>query len=455
MTNKTKKQIFFSVILYALPILFFIFSYFLLTTSGEDIWQGAGRFRTSATLNPLQDAINAFNFNSRITDMYAWAVIDFFDYQFSFGPDIIFRIIDVLMASATFYLATYIILGRKPKLFIKDALVFCATFALFIFAPFGRPFYHEFSMIHNYVPLALSTLLFSIPYLNLLRNQAPKKHLALLSIGMLLLGLYFGMAATITPLAFLLTIIIYCIIKRKSLKRPPLWFFTGIIGVVTGFLICWLAGSGVDHYTNPVTAAAFDYLPLNSLISTPSTAIPQLLWHEVYNFGIVLLPLLGIAALCILLSDNRRQLFTKKFFKSLPTSTKHYILVFSTFIIIHILGASLVKAPPRLLIPAYLTGLIQIGYIFVSHINSKIVATAIILFTTVILVIHTFFLIKYRLQTSVVLEELRQCNCINVCVKKERLAPPRIPVINLSQANMLVDWGAPEIIYDKSVTFCK
>ena len=192
MTNKTKKQIFFSVILYALPILFFIISYFLLTTSGEDIWQGAGRFRTSATLNPFQDAVNAFNFNSRITDMYAWAVIDFFDYQFSFGPDIIFRILYVLMASATFYLATYIILGRKPKLLIKDALVFCATFSLFIFTPFGRPFYHEFSMIHNYVPLALSTLLFSIPYLNLIRNQAPQKHLTLLTIGMLFLGLYFG-----------------------------------------------------------------------------------------------------------------------------------------------------------------------------------------------------------------------------------------------------------------------
>lgn len=455
MTNKTKKQIFFSVILYALPIIFFIISYFLLTTSGEDIWQGAGNFRDELKISPIDDAINAFNFNSRITDMYAWTVIDFFDYQFSFGPDIIFRIIDVMMSSITLYLATYIILGHKPKLLIKDALVFCAIFASFIITPFGRPFYHEFSMIHNYVPLALSTLLFSIPYLNLIRNKTPKKHLALLTIGMLVLGLYFGMAATITPLAFLLTVVIYSIIKHKSIKRPPLWFFTGIIGVVSGFLICWLAGSGVDHYTNPATAAAFDYLSLNDIFSSPTTAIPQLLWHEVYNFGIVLLPLFGITTICILFSNKRRQFFTKQFFESLPASTKRYILVFCLFIIIHILGASLVKSPPRLLIPAYLAGIILVGYIFVPQINSKIAGTSIVIITTLILITHTFLLAKYHIQTSVILEELQQCNCVDVCIESARVAPPRIRLIDLSQANILVDWGTPEIIYGKNVTFCK
>ena len=139
-------------LLYSLPIIFFLVSYFLITTSGEDIFQGANNFRTGLALNPLGDAINAFNFNSRITDMYAWPVIDYFDYQFAFGPDIIFRLIDVIIASAVFYFATYIILSRKPKLIIKDALIFCAIFSVFIVTPIGRVFYLEFSMIHNYVP---------------------------------------------------------------------------------------------------------------------------------------------------------------------------------------------------------------------------------------------------------------------------------------------------------------
>ena len=272
---------------------------------------------------------------------------------------------------------------------------------------------------------------------------------------MLVLGLYFGMAATITPLAFLLTVVIYSIIKHKSIKRPPLWFFTGIIGVVSGFLICWLAGSGVDHYTNPATAAAFDYLSLNDIFSSPTTAIPQLLWHEVYNFGIVLLPLFGITTICILFSNKRRQFFTKQFFESLPASTKRYILVFCLFIIIHILGASLVKSPPRLLIPAYLAGIILVGYIFVPQINSKIAGTSIVIITTLILITHTFLLAKYHIQTSVILEELQQCNCVDVCIESARVAPPRIRLIDLSQANILVDWGTPEIIYGKNVTFCK
>ena len=380
--NKTKIV---ATILYLLPIIFFIVSYFLITTSGEDNFQGAGSLRNGFSIDFIGDANNAFNFNSRITDMYAWPIIDFYDYQFMFGPDTILRLLDVILAVAVFYFSTYIIIGRKPKLIIKDALIFCATFICLIITPFGRPFYHEFSMVHNYVPLALATLLFTIPYLRLIANNPFKKHQILLNILMPLIGLYFGMVATITPVAFLLTLIAYYIIKRKELSRPPLWFFTGIIGAITGFLICWFVGSGVDHYTS-AQAINFDYVSVSDIFSSPLVSIPKILKHEIYNFGITLLPLIAIFIICYFFSKPKIK------FKNLPITTKNYILVFGLFIIIHLLGASLINAPPRILIPAYLAGIIIIIKVFVPNLKSKLLSSSIIIATAIILIMHIIFL---------------------------------------------------------------
>lgn len=453
--NRRRQAIITSCILYALPVIFFIISYFLITTSGEDIWQGASSFRTEPTINPINDAVNAFNFNSRITDMYAWAVIKFFDYQFRFGPDFIFRTIDVILAASTFYLATYLILARKPKLQIKDALIFCATFLAIIIVPFGRPFYHEFSMIHNYVPLAFITLLFCTPFVNLLRNSPPTKRPVLLSIGMLLAGLYFGMAATITPLAFLATVILYCIIKRKSLSWPPAWFWTGVVGVIAGFAICWFAGSGIDHYTNPATAANFDYIAISDIFSTPATAIPKILWHEIYNFGITFLPLILLVIVGIIFTPIRRKLFTQKFYQHLSPSTKSFLLVCAIFIIIHLLGASLVKAPPRLIMPAYLVGVIAVFHFFTPHLNSKLLGVTIVIFTTITIILHTTFLSIYHHQTRAILNEIQTSPASVICLPASRTTPPRLPLLDLSQANILVDWGKPLQIHNKEVTFCK
>lgn len=448
MKNPSKRNKITAIILYLLPILFFIVSYFLITTSGEDIFQGANNFRTGAELNPLQDAINAFSYNSRITDMYAWTVIDFFDYQFAFGPDLIFRLIDVVLASAVFYFTTYLILNHKPKLLIKDALIFCATFLVFIITPFGRTFYIEFSMIHNYVPLALITLIFAIPYLRLLTKNPIIGHQKLLNIVMPILGLYFGMAATITPLAFLITVIIYCLINHKNLTRPPVWFFTGLAGTVIGFTICWFAGSGVDHYTAR-QAATFDYIAIADLLSAPFEFIPKILWHEVYNFGIVLLPLLGIFVAGYIFSKPKVN------FKKLGSETKKLVLVFSIFIIIHILGASLIKAPFRLLIPAYLAGIIIIFRIFAERINSKIIGVIVATFTVAVLLAHTILLVKYHQQAGEILTEIKNSPTETLCVEKERTVPDRLRFIDLSQANFLVNWGYPEPIYGKNITFCE
>ena len=445
---------FFILFLYALPIVFSFFTAFLITASGEDIFQGAGNLANGGNIDVAGDASAAFALSSRITDMYAWPVIDFYDYQFSFGPDIIFRLIDVAMLSAVFYFSTYLILGRKPKLRLKDALVFCSVFTAFIITPFGYTFYREFSMIHNYVPLALVTLVFCIPYIWLITGRQVSKRFPLLkSVGMCGLGVIFGMSATITPIAFLATVVIFAIVRRKQLTKPPLWALFGCIGTIVGFLVCWLAGSGVDHYTSTsATAAVFDYIPLSGII----THIPTVFSHVVYNFALVLIPLMAVVGICLVFTKNPKQIFARKHLSHLSAPTTNIVIVFAVFIIVHILGATLVKAPPRLLIPAYLAGVIVVFRLLLPHLRlSTIFTTAIALATFAAVTVHGVLLIKYHLEMAQVLEAIKQSDETTICISPEDTKPTRIPLIDLSQANMLVDWNMPEPIYDKQIITCK
>ena len=453
--SQIKKSQILSLLIYSIPILFFIISYFLLTTSGEDIFQGAGNFSNGNSLNPLADALNAFKFNSRITDMYAWSVIDFYDYQYSFGLDTIFRLIDVLVSSAVFYFSTYFILGRKPKLEIKDSLIFTGFFTIFTLTPFARPFYEEFSMIHNYPPLALITLIFSLPYLKLLLKNPPKKS-PIISFFLLLAGLYFGMSTTVTPIAFLITVFLYCLIRRKNLKSLPAWFYTGIIGTLLGLFITQILFSATNHYTDSsVAALSFDYVSLSALFTNPLSSLISLLKHFCYNFGLVLLPLIALYTLFAFLSKNFRFYFSKKFFTSISKPTLRLYLTLISFVLIHLFGYIQIIAPYRLLMPPFLIGLILIFKIFYPTFNRKILTYSTIIISLLILLTHSTLLISYHSTASEVLSEIKNSEATDLCIAPSRVSPPRIKFIGLNQVNILVDWGTPEKIYNKNITFCK
>lgn len=441
----TKQQIF-SILLYLLPIMFFIVSYFLITTSGEDTFQGAENFRHTS-VDIINDSISAFNYNGRLTDMYAWSVIDLFDYQFSFGPDIVFRIIDVLLASGVFYLITYIIINRKPKLIIKDALIYCASFLIFILSPFGFSFYSGFSIIHNYVTLAFILLLFFVPFLRLFSGKK-FRHPIIINLFFPLLGIIFGMSSTITPIAFLLTIAIYCIFKRQKLPSLPLWFFTGLAGLIIGFCVSFFFGPGVSHYTD-VTAAAnnFNYIPISDIFTNPLSTIFQLTRHTFHNFLIVLAPLLAYFCICLIFAKKPR-------FSNFKHS-KGLVLSLLFFIFIHTIATLQISAPARLLSPAYLAGIVLILKLFSPTINSKILTTIIPISTTIIIIIHTVFLIQYRTKISIVLEEIKASTDNNICIEYERIKSPNLPLIKLGQEDFLVDWGTPQTIYQKNVTICE
>lgn len=445
-----------SLLIYLIPILFFIVSYFLITASGEDIHQGANNFANGVSIDIANDAMSAFHHSGRITDMYAWTIIDFYNYQFKFGIDTIFRIIDVLMISGTLYIATYFVLSRQPKLIIKDALIFCGIFISIIFTMFGRQLYSEFSMIHNYVPLVFFTLLFTIPYFKLLIGKSVNNKYHLLTILWPIIGFIFGMSTTVTPLAFLFTAIFYLIITHKKPVKLPAWFYAGLTGLIIGFCISFFLSSGMNNYAdNPITAAEFDYVSLSAFFQNPFTTIPKLLFHLLWNGGMVLIPLFGLVVIASLFSQTFRQIFTKHPLKKLSPRTKKILLVFSLFIAIHILGTIQIKSPPRILIPVYLVGVILVFSVFASHIKSKIVGSAIITFGIIALVIHTTFLTLYHTKASNILNEIKNSPESGLCFDRAYTDSLRIPIINLSQEPLLVDWGYPEPIYGKDIIFCK
>ena len=169
----------------------------------------------------------------------------------------------------------------------------------------------------------------------------------------------------------------------------------------------------------------------------------------------LLLPLLVYFLAAVYFTKSFRQVFTRHPFKNISPSTKHLIIAFSLFIFIHTFATIQIKTPPRILIPAYFAGIILIFKIFVPHIKSRLFAPTIIFLSVSAIILHTIFLSLYHTKANAILEEIKSSPEESLCIDWSRNVADRVPVINLSQEYLLVDWGYPEPIYDKSVTICK
>ncbi|MBR3180961.1 hypothetical protein IKF63_02690 [Candidatus Saccharibacteria bacterium] len=380
-------------LLYSLPVFFFIISYFLIVTSGEDIWQGA-----STPVSIVPDALAAFRHSVRLADMFAWAVINFFDYIYSFGIDTLFRLLDVAAAFLIFYLSTYLVLRRRPRLRLSDAIIFSALFLSVFLTSNGLTLYAGFSKIHNYLFICFFTLLFGIPYLRDLWGLPPHpfKHLSkpFFAFLMLLLGFLFGFASNVTAIVFLLTLPFYALYhyfslkntskssskSSKSLSNPsktlskPLsprtfvfsnlksfifsWRFCGILGILLSIALMYLVGNGLGDYdTNPAYLAVCDYLPFSDIFQNLPLSALRILKHNLYNFARFLFPfLLASIPIFFYLCFTKNLPLLKNLKKSLNFSKtdRNFLVASGIFIFFHIFALSQIYYPTRLVLPAYL-----------------------------------------------------------------------------------------------------
>lgn len=454
-----------SLIIYSLPLIFFVISYFLIIVSGEDIHQGAG-----LPVDILGDARAAFSWNGRWSDMYAWSVINFFDYQYNFGIDTLFRLIDVALGMGILYLMTMIAIGRKPKLELRDAILFGMAFLVIFLTPHGRPLYAGFSAIHNYLLITVTSLLFLLPYaLDL--TGAKRRHSGKLAVAMLVMGFIFGLSSNVTPLAFLLTaVVVFAIdkLRPKKLSRAfalsTSWKLFGILGAVIGLFVMYVFGPGVSGYAISDYATKYGYVAFSQIFTSPISSALAIVGHMISNYGRVLAPLLLIIVGSLTLYTVLKR---KNILQNIKVSSSEWRFLSAgiIFIAIHILILSQIESPLRIMLPAYVVGVIIVLF-FGRHLmdalslnytkkNLLIIGGVITTFMVIAVATRFILAINYSHQVRPVLERIQNSPNQSLCVTRESVRSRVLPSIYLGQEDMLADWAMPETVYGKVVKFCR
>ncbi len=454
-----------TLLLYGIPVVFFIVCYFVIITSGEDIFQGA-----KSQVDIFGDAIAAFNHSVRLADMFAWSVINFFDYNFSFGPDIIFRLIDVFVAFSIFYMATYIALRRRPKFKLSDAMVFAMIFLIFFLTSNGLTLYAGFSKIHNYLFIGFFSFLFGIFYLRDLWGRKTFETWWFACL-MLVLGFVFGFASNVTAIVFLFTVVIYGVYRFFSARREFgrllkrfifSWRFAGVVGILISLWLMFFVGNGLGDYdTNPAYLTVCDYVPLQTIFADPGTSFMRILWHNVYNFGRFLAPFVALSVPIAIYALLKR---VKLDFKNLKPY-KNYLIASLAFIFMHIFSMSQIIYPTRLMLPAYIFAaaiflfiiwqLFRTGNKPITDKKLNAVALILILMLSGCLAVRTYFAVSYVSRIVPILEEIKTFDGDVYCVDLSTATAEGLPYIHLGQEDFLVDWAMPQTIYGKTVQYCE
>lgn len=411
----------------------------------------------------INDSIAAFNHSARLADMYAWSSINFFDYTFQFGPDTIFRLLDVVLAFFTFYLTTFVALGRKPRLELKDASVFAGSFLLVMLTSYGTTLYGGFSKIHNYLIISTVCLGFALVYFKDLLGQKLPKKLWFIFI-MLIFGFIFGLTSSVTAVAFLICLPLYCLYlrltKQKIFIRRFLlsWRGASIIGIVLALFCIYIIGPGLaDYDTNAIYRAVCDYLPLNEIFTNLGGSIRRIFLHNLFNFGRFLAPFIVISIpTAIYLFASRK---TKKLnLPSFSVREKNFIFAAILFIVLHLLALSQIYYFTRMVLPVYLIGIAVFFYVFLKLAKLRnFIPLALIEITLmlIIIIIRTSFAINYLNQVSPILEDIKNTKNQSFCVYPKDVKSYNLPYIYLGQEDFLVDWAMPQTVYGKTVDFCE
>ena len=454
-------------LLYALPVVFLIVCYFCITTTEEDILQGAG-----TTPAVWHDLIAAFNNNARLADMYAWAVINFFDYQYQFGVDTIFRLIDVVAAVGMLLLACQVVLGRRPGLALKDSLVWGGVFLIIFTTPFGYTFYRGFSMIHNYLIIVLALLGFVLPFLQKARGMEVSKLYRRWWFAVSM-GLVFGLSANFPPPAFLATYLIVKIWQVYQLKRqktttkalkPAAWEWWMILAMLGSMAVGYLLGPGVSGYAaDPVYTVSYDYVALGDIAQNFGSSIVRIMRHMVINFGRTLSPailigllLYGIALVRSRLSGSKLQFLPKE------APERKHLLVIGTFCIFVVLAGSQIVMPVRLCLPAYigLTIIVMVlarGWFAGARVSGLLTGGVLISAAMLtLIVVRGYLALDFHARAGRSLDRIKDAQTETVCIDiNESIQRFTTPFNIFQQEETFVPRRTtPITIYGKDVTHC-
>ena len=446
-----------TALLYLIPVIFFAVVYFLQTVSSEDIYQGAGK-----SVAITQDIVAAFNWNARLGDMYAWPVINFFDYTYQFGPDTMFRLLDVALAVGIFYLMTLFILGRRPKWQLQDALLFNVSFLAVFLSDFSRSLVSSFSHIHNYLPTALLPLLFALPFVLTLRGKQVLQSRSG-KAGAFMLGVFFALSSNVTPIALIATLALiagyyYVTAKKKPQLKQFLWSWQmfALAGVALSFGVMYLIGPGVSSYTQGYNGS---FVALGDVLRAPGEAGVALLSNMVGNIQLVM-PILLILLFATLVEYV---LYKKRLVRNAKGVL--FSAAILIFFVLHTLAVSQVDVSTtmRILLPAYVFAVISvlftanrlIGLVNITQKTLTLAALPILFVSAVITADMGVLMLRHQQQANVVLNRIEASEAASVCVTPKDNPTAKSPLMKYYQRELFIDWTMPEAIYGKTVDWCK
>lgn len=263
-----------------------------MTETYEDIFQ-ANIHKESSLPTIFGDV---YNYIPRLGEFYQRIAVHFMTFQTSFGMDMLFRLLNVAMATGTIYLSTVFVLGRRPKLKYKDVALFLGIVLIMMFSAFSEIFTYRFSYANNYVLALLVTLGFLVPFR--LKSSGDKWWKL---VGIVLLGFAFGISTEVAPIAFLIILGLWIVGKliKKEIKFSD--FFGkyrlqtfAVIGLLAGLFFFYCLGSGLGTRTSQGYAEVYDYVSPTGILHDPVTTIYKLVQHIWYNvryifFAIILM----------------------------------------------------------------------------------------------------------------------------------------------------------------------
>lgn len=444
-----------AAVLYALPVIFFSICYFLITTSAEDINQGAGR-----PANILYELKEAFLYNPRLGELYTWPMINIFDYQFAFGLDTILRLFDVLLAVAILLALFVISTARMPRLQLKDAILFASGFLLLALATtqYSEVFYARFSFIHNYLMIILFFLLFILPYVLEGHGKSLPKTKLFYFVS-IIIGFLFGMSSQVTPIVILITFAIVFIFrfftKKSTLNIKKIlisWKTYSIIGILIAALVMYGLGPGIaSHYAND---PLLNYVAFSDLLTEPLPSIGSLI-HNLFDNTLTLLPYMLLFGTSVILS--------LKLMKNTPSrTTSRYLLYAGLFCVIHLLILSQISFESllRVTIPIYIVVVLVVLFALncsfqrTRGANTYTIGALLCVLCLFVVIDMTNNQITYRQKIHAALYDIQKSPSSDTCVYKNSIKAP-ISTLGFHQSPLLEEWAMPMKIYNKSVTFCE
>lgn len=238
----------------SISIISFIFLYFLFLNM-EAPPQGDDWNYILSTRDSTLNSIDVFlHWNSRLGELLYSSFL-------SQIPDLMFNLLNAIVASAFIVLFFYIVFLKFPNNLLDFSVVALLLLLLLLLMSFEEVFLWGSGSL-NYLWGFCLAILFLIPY----RKNAMGGGSIVFSIFMIVCGFILGMWHEGTSSLILASLVVYFIfLKFVSKKSLPLWFYCGIIGLFIGF--CILFFSPGQNSRILIEASKYDYVSIREFLS--------------------------------------------------------------------------------------------------------------------------------------------------------------------------------------------